>query len=191
MVVFRGLVFTRFMVRRRPMKAPVSLHGVLVAVIAPVLLILSSWPGSAQQKDPAARAQGLGVEEHQVGGVDVVLLDVRRTTDDVLTVKWEYRNKTDERKRLTDQSTGWIDPYRLAADAYVLDNVNKIKYEVALDEKRHPIAGRHGGQNSWIFVGPKQTVATWAKFQAPPGGIEKVTVFIPGAAPFENVPISK
>ena len=66
-----------------------------------------------------------------------------------------------------------------------------MKYTVAQDETKHPIAGKHGAVNKYIFIGPKQTLATWAKFQAPPEGVEKVTVSIPGAAPFEDVPISK
>jgi len=162
-----------------------------LAAIAPLLLFVWTCPGDSQPREAAARPQPLGVGEHEIGGVDVALLEVRRTTGDVLTIKWEYRNNTNERKQLTGERTGWIDPYRLAVGAYVLDNLNRTKYELALDEKRQPIAGHHGAVNSFIFVGPKQTLATWAKFQAPPAGIDKVTVMIPGAAPFEDVPIGQ
>jgi len=164
---------------------------IVLAGIASLLLLLWNGPGAAQPKDPAAQPQGLGVQEHQVGGVDVVLLEVRRTAGDVLTVKWQYRNTTNERKRLTDERTGWIDPYRLAVDAYVLDDRNRTKYPVAQDDQRNPIAARHGGQNEYVFVGPKQTLSTWAKFAAPPAGVERVTIQIPGAGLFENVPIGR
>ncbi|MGH8499112.1 MAG: hypothetical protein ACRERV_09945, partial [Methylococcales bacterium] len=74
---------------------------------------------------------------------------------------------------------------------YLLDTKHHVKYTVAVDDTRHPIAGKHTGQNEYIFVGPKQTLTTWAKFQAPPEDVDKVTVSIPGAPPFEDVPISK
>ena len=157
------------------------------------LLLLAALPlltaGFASGRD--ARAAEIAVEPHAVGSVDVALLEVKRTSGNTLTVKWEYRNKTKEKKQLTDQRTGWIDPYRLSVDMYILDVKNKIKYTVLQDDTRHPIAGKHGGQNEYIYVGPKQTLATWAKFAAPPADVVKVTVSIPGAAPFEDVPISK
>ncbi len=136
---------------------------IVLAGIASLLLLLWSGPGAAQAKDSAAQPQGLGVQEHQVGGVDVFLLEVRRTAGDVLTVKWQYRNNTNERKRLTDERTGWIDPYRLAVDAYVLDDLHRTKYPLAQDEQRNPIAARHGGQNEYFL----------------------------GAGLFENVPIGR
>ncbi|MGH8711138.1 MAG: hypothetical protein ACREVA_07455 [Burkholderiales bacterium] len=74
---------------------------------------------------------------------------------------------------------------------YLLDTKHHVKYTVAVDDTKHPIAGKHTGQNEYIFVGPKQTLTTWAKFQAPPEDVEKVAVSIPGAPPFEDVPISK
>src|SRR5260370_3175206 len=106
---------------------------IVLAGIASLLLLLWSGPGAAQPKDPAAQPQGLEVQEHQVGGVDVVLLEVRRTAGDVLTVKWQYRNTTNERKRLTDERTGWIDPYLLAVGAYVLDHRHRSQYTGAHD----------------------------------------------------------
>ena len=157
------------------------------------LLLLAALPlltaGFASGQD--ARAAEIAVEPHAVGGVDVALLEVKRTSGNTLTVKWEYRNKTNEKKQLTDERTGWIDPYRLSYQMYLLDTKNHVKYTVAQDETKHPIAGKHGAVNKYIFIGPKQTLATWAKFAAPPADVVKVTVSIPGAAPFEDVTILK
>jgi hypothetical protein len=137
-----------------------------------------------------AKAGEIAVQAHQVGGVDLALLSVERTSGNILTVKWEYRNKTKEKKQLTDQRTGWIDPYRLSSDMYLLDNKHRVKYTVLVDETKHPVAGKHAGQNEYVFVGPKQTLTTWAKFQAPPADVDKLTISIPGVAPFEDVPIT-
>ena len=148
----------------------------------------SAGGGAARAAQPAS-TPNLGVHEHEAGDVDVVLLEVSRTSGETVTVRWKYVNRSQEKKQLTNERTGWLDPYRLAVDAYFLDTANKIKYTVVVDDSKHPIAGRHGQQNSYIFVGPKQSLVTWAKFPAPPPDVSKVTVNIPGAAPFEDVPL--
>ncbi len=134
---------------------------------------------------------GLGMHEHQVGGVDVVLLELKRTSGDIITARWEYRNNTEEKKQLTDQRSGWLDPYRLAADAYLLDNANRIKLMIMRDPTNHPVTSAVGRQNSYIFLKPKETMKVWAKFEAPDTSVKKVTVAIPGVEPFEDVPISE
>lgn len=156
------------------------------ACSALVLAVLAAGSASASQG-----GQALGVHEHEAGDVDVVLLEVARTPGDTLTVRWKYVNRSAEKKQLTHERTGWLDPYRLSADAYVLDNDNKIKYTVVTDDTRHPIAGRHGAQNAYIFLAGHQSLVTWAKFSAPAAGVTKVTVSIPGTEPFENVPLTE
>ena len=137
----------------------------------------------------AETPQPIAIQPHDAGGVDVALLEVKRTSGDTVTVTWEYRNKTSELKRLTDERTGWMDPYRLTVDAYLADSAGRVKYPVIRDSERHPIAARSGAPNQYIAVKPKQTLATWAKFQAPPAGVEKIGVYIKGVAPFEDVRI--
>ncbi len=168
---------------------------VLIGFVVCISLAGFVLAGQVGQEKPGTRlaiaVQGLGVHEHQAGGVDVELLELKRTSGDTVTARWQYRNKTNERKQLTDQRTGWPDPYRLAFEVYLLDGNTRTKYVVIRDEKNYPVAGRHGGQNSFIFIGPKETISTWAKFQAPPETTEKITVVIPGVQPFEDIPISK
>jgi hypothetical protein len=139
----------------------------------------------------SSSSEGLAVQEHEAGGVDVVLLEVKRTAGGTMTVRWKYVNKTPEKKQLTNTRTGWLDPYRLSYGAYIIDNANKTKYNLVTDANKHPVAGTHGNQNSYIFLGPNQTLVTWAKFPEVPADAEKVTVSIPGAPPFEEVPVRK
>ncbi len=136
-------------------------------------------------------SEGLAVQELEVGGVAVVFLEVKRTAGNTMTVRWKYVNKTQDKKQLTHTRTGWLDPYRLSYGAYIIDNVDKTKYNLVTDASKHPVAGVHGNQNSYIFLGPNQTLVTWAKFPEVPANTEKVTVFIPGALPFEDVPVGK
>lgn len=153
--------------------------------VALALVMIVAGRASAGQAAPS-----LGVHEHESGDVDVLLLQVARTAGDTVTVRWKYVNRSAEKKQLTHERTGWLDPYRLSAEAYILDTDNKTKLTVLVDDDRHPIAGRHGAQNSYIVLAPHQSLLTWAKFPAPAAGVAKVTVSIPGTDPFESVPLS-
>jgi hypothetical protein len=157
-------------------------RGVVVVLI---ILSATAWWLSPAGSVPSP------VHGHEVSGVDVMLLGVQRTGDNTVTVRWNYVNKTAERKKLTAERTGWIDPYRLSVGAYLLDGKHMVKYPVLRDSKNVPIAATHGGVNQWIYIQPHQTLSTWAKFGAPPVDVEKVTVAIPGADPFEDVPITQ
>ena len=138
-------------------------------------------------REPAAKP--IAVHEHEAGGVDVALWEVKRTGPDVITVKWSYTNKTGQRKQLTAESTGWPDPYRLVFEGYLMDDDSRTKYPVMTDEKNNPVAPKHGGVNEYIYLGPHQTLKTWAKFAAPPAETKTISVYIPRVEPFENVPI--
>jgi hypothetical protein len=59
----------------------------------------------------------LASAEHEAGGVKVELLEAKRDSPTVVTVRWRYRNETSEAKRLTNERTGWMDPYRLSVDS--------------------------------------------------------------------------
>lgn len=157
----------------------------------------TSTPAASTQATPAAAPAvapvapaptGLGTQDHEISGVEVVLLEVKRTSGDSITVKWLYRNKTQQDKTLSTSSASWVDPYRLSYEAYLIDPVNKKKYLVLKDAEGKPIAARHG---SSISVPAGQLLNTWAKFPAPPADVTKISIYIPHVAPFEDIPISQ
>jgi hypothetical protein len=154
-----------------------------VAMVLVILFAVVWWTRPGVTAQPVTHA-------HEVSGVDVVLLAAQRTGDNTVTVRWKYVNRTAEKKKLTAQSTGWIDPYRLSVDAYLLDGKHMVKYPVLRDSKNIPIAATHGGINQWIYIQPHPTLTTWAKFGAPPADVDTVTVAIQGAEPFEDVPLT-
>jgi hypothetical protein len=158
------------------------------ACLAAVLL-----GGSAlAQEDGAAAAKPLGVEEHESGEVEVTLLELKRTSGNTVTMKWQYENKSNEPKPLYDQSGAYAqDPYGLAIEAYIVDPANKKKYMVVEDAKGIPVAAKHKeGKDADIELEPGKTLKTWAKYPAPPTKTATVTVYIAGIAPFEDVPIA-
>ena len=168
--------------------------------LAIVLLLCASLGLWAVQKRPstsagkaeaAATPQPIAVHEFHVEGVDVALMEVIRTAPEVVTVKWEYRNKTDEPQKLAGDSKGWSDPYRLCLASYLLGSDGVTKFPVFRDEKRVPVAAAHGRPNQVaITLEAGKTLKTWAKY-AFPAGETKATVVIPGADPFESVKITE
>lgn len=153
-------------------------HGLRLSV---ALLVLA--PAMCAQPAPIA------VHEHGSGGVDVALMEVKRTSGNTITVTWEYRNKTKERKQLTKERTGWMDPYRLSYETYLADPPNKLKYPLLTDDERRPIAAKVGTPNTFIYLKPEGKIVNWAKYPAPPPTVTKITVFINDVQPFEDVAI--
>ena len=135
-----------------------------------------------------AQAAGLGTSDYEVSGVEVTLLELKRTSGDTITARWRYRNTEKDKKELT-KATGWTDAWRLAWDSYLIDSTNKKKYMVLKDSEGKPIAASHGSGSIKLDGG--KTLSTWAKYPAPPDNVQKITLYLPGVAPFEDVPIAK
>jgi hypothetical protein len=148
----------------------------------------------AQNTQPAAAGapptqdKGLGTSDYEVSGVEVTLLEVKRTSGDTITARWRYRNTDNDNKQLT-KGTGWTDSWKLALDSYLIDGANKKKYMVLKDAEGKPIAASHG--SGAIKLAGGKTLNTWAKYPAPPENVQKITLYLPGVAPFEDVPIAK
>jgi hypothetical protein len=144
-------------------------------------------------KVPAASAApeaptGLGTHPYEVSGVEVVLMSVQRTSGNTLTVRWEYRNTTSQPRKIGESfgGMGWSEPFSLVYDAYLIDG--RTRYPVQKDETGNLIAARHGA-GKIVTIAAKETHASWARFASPPEATTKITVFIPGTEPFEDIPI--
>ena len=170
----------------------------VVAVAAIVILAASfvaagGLVASAQTGTAGRAATGepaIATSDYEVDGVKVALLSVQRVSDGTVTVKWQYSNDTDEPKRLGESFTGMgsSEAYSLAYHAYLTDVRDNMKYPVLKDTRGEPVAAKHAA-GKVVVLGPHKTLSSWAKFMAPPPGTTKVSVYIPGAQPFEDVPI--
>ena len=179
------------------MKRKVSWSSKLF-VLGVGVLALSAFvtPSSGQAtkgkntETPAAPAAAIAVQDHEVDGVEVALLEVKRASGNTVTIKWHYRNKTNEKKPLNHGANMGMDSYRFAQDVYFLDPSQK-KYVVLKDAQGIPQAAKHDQFAFSLNLAPKQTVNTWAKFPAPPAEVEKVNIYLPGAPPFEDIALGK
>jgi hypothetical protein len=139
---------------------------------------------------PAATSPNLGVQKYDdIDGVDVVLLSVKRSSGNLLYVRWQYRNNTATPKILGKNFSGMgsSENWSLTWDFYVMDGATK--YGVARDSSQNPIAATHAWPKT-VTLGPKRVYETWAKVNAPPPDVAKMSVYVPDTEPFEDVPIS-
>ena len=128
---------------------------------------------------PPATAQPIAVEDYQEAGVQVALLDVRRTSGDTVTVRLQLRNTTDKDVSNRDfYSSYFVDAM------YLIDGSSKKKYLVVRDAENKPV-GFYGQSQT---IPAKGTLSVWARFPTPASA--KIMVSVPGAAPFEDVPIN-
>ena len=142
------------------------------------------------QGSPAAGAAPIAVADHEVGGVEVALVEVKRTSGDSVTIRYRYTNKTNEKKKLDHGGDG-LYAWRFAHDAYYVVVKTSKKYEPLKDENGYPVAANHQQFGSGIMLTPKQVVNTWTKFPAPAPEVEKITIHLPGAPPFDDVALAK
>lgn len=159
-----------------------------VSHIVCVCSAMLAFPAGGFQADQAEKM--LATAEHEAEGVKVDLLEVKRDSPTVVTVRWRYRNETSEPKRLTNKRSGWYDPYRLSSESYLLDEVKQIKFDVSKDSDRRPVASRNGQPNAYIVVRPKGKIEVWAKYIVPES-VTTVTVSIQGVRPLSGIAITK
>lgn len=150
---------------------------------------VSETPSSTPTTSPTSEETPLAVGEHESGGVEVALIEVKRASGDTLNVRWRYHNGTQEEQTLFEGGSSWYTKYRLAADTYILDLVNQKKHLV-LTADGNPITSQTTHDYGTLTLDPDGTINAWAKYPAPPSTVETLSVYISGVPPFEDIPIS-
>ncbi len=117
-----------------------------------------------------------------ISGMSVELTSVQKTGDTIM-VRFKYINSGDKSTgALYTQVGGQIEDM-----IYCVDAKNKKKYLVIRDTEKNPLTSAL--HNLEVKAG--ETKGCWAKFPAPPADATAISVYIPGAPPFENVPIAQ
>jgi hypothetical protein len=127
----------------------------------------------------SAAASPIATEDHEIAGVQVALMELRRTSGDTVTLRVQFRNTTDK-----EVSDSLFYGTAIATRTYLLDASRK-KYAVLEDAESKPVA--YVGASSTIR--PGAAIPAWVRFPAPPAEINTVTVVVPGVPPFEDVPV--
>jgi len=114
-------------------------------------------------------------------GLSVELTSVQKTGD-TITVRFKYINSSDKGVYMQSQIGGQVDD-----KIYYVDAKNKKKYLVIRDTEQKALASAMHD----LDLKAGETRGCWAKFPAPPADASAISVYIPGAPPFENVPIAQ
>jgi hypothetical protein len=153
-----------------------KLKHLMVALTVIVLVAVASLGHLAAQ---SAVTLPMKVDS-DLSGISLELTSVQKTGDTIM-VRFKYISTRDKPTRI-DRETG-----QPVNDMYYVDAKNKKKYPIIKDTEGKPLSSNL----TYLEVEAGETKAGWAKFPAPPSDVTAISVYIPGAPPFENVPIAQ
>lgn len=116
-------------------------------------------------------------------GEKIDIVELRRTSGDTVTLKFKVHNTSNDELSLGTFGDGDWYNWNLAK-VHLLDLTNKKKYFVLRDSESQPLTSK--GKTK---LKPGEQLTLWAKFPAPPSSVTAITVEIPEALPFEDLPI--
>lgn len=146
-------------------------------------------PGTAVPAPEMAPAPA-GVLASTDGETPNVTLDVtqlKRDRGNTITLRFTVKNGSSEPLVF---ASNWMGDHQIGSDyravggIHLLDPVNNQKYFVVRDSERTCVCSRDVQD-----LAPGQSVNLWAKFPAPPAGVEAVTVVVPHFIPMDDVRI--
>jgi hypothetical protein len=130
--------------------------------------------------DPAAKPL---LEETEWQGVTAELTSVERTSGNMLTIKFKYTNAGSAKVDIS--RVGQYEHDNVLDHVYYIDTKGKKKYLVVKDAEGKAI----GTNLKYFALAPGESKSAWGKFPEPPNEIQKISVYLPGAPPFEDVSI--
>lgn len=150
------------------------------AIVSVILLtgVGVVWPGEGF----AAEAKPM-VQETEWSGVTAELTSVERSSGNMLTIKFKYTNTGSDKVEIA--KLGRYDHDNVLDHVYYIDAKNKKKYLVVKDAEKKAL----GTNLKYFALAPGESKAAWGKFPEPPADVEKISVYLPGTPPFEDVAI--
>ena len=143
----------------------------------------SSWEKAAPPPVAGPSKDQVIAEGELATGESVKITQLKRTSGDTITLKFVVRNVVSGDTPVEVFGGDWYS-WDLR-NVFLLDVPNKKKYFILKDSAGQALSSRG---NSRIKPGEQRTL--WAKFPAPPATVSSITVEIPTAAPFDDLPIT-
>lgn len=141
-------------------------------------------PADSKQETQKAAPEPV-VEDTERGDVTVEFKEARLTSGGTITLKFKYSNNGSE--PIDISRAGKYDHDDVIEHVYFVDTANNKKYLVVKDNEGKPL----GTNLKYFVLGAGESKNAWAKFPAPPEGVETITLYLPGAPPIEDVTIIK
>jgi hypothetical protein len=135
---------------------------------------------------PALAQQSALVGDGMKPGQRIEIRDLKRDDGGTVTLRFQFINDSEKDvidacsyREINGETCGVVSGVNL------IDAANKKKYLVVRDAQRNCVCA-----TGLPHLGKGDRMNAWAKFQAPPDGVQKVTVVVPGFEPVEAVPIT-
>ncbi len=144
---------------------------------------------SASSSAPAtSTGPSLATADGEKSGVRIEVLELKRTSGDTLSLKFNLINDSAE---AFDFGYALIEPgktndYGSISGVNLIEGAGKKKYFVVRDTEGACLCSRGMSR-----VESKSRATLWAKFPAPPAEVSKITVIVPHFTPMEDVSISQ
>lgn len=143
---------------------------------------------SSSPASPAAPAGPvLATTDGEKPGIRVEVTELKRTSGDTVNLKFAMINDSDKDMGFGyDFGEGSTSDIGTIAGVHLIDAAGKKKYFVVRDSEGACLCSR-----GLADIKPKTRANLFAKFPAPPGDVQKITVVIPHFTPMDDVPISQ
>ena len=172
----------------------ISAGRIVLAMVS--LLGMSVLPINAQEPVTSAASPGIAPAassssssaqkaDTEWDGISVELMSVTKGEGDTVTIKLKYTNNGS--KPVNVSKVGQFTSENVAEKVYYIDPKNKKKYLVIKDSENYAVASNM----KYLELEPGASKAGWLKLPAPPADVKTITVYLPGAPPFEGVAITQ
>lgn len=164
-------------------KFDVPAENAHIAFFVPGLLLPMEDLAVAPREQPSsAESPGevLAAEQH-IAGLRVEVLRARRTNEDLVEIRWQYRNPTKQDIHLFDSQQARELPSRV----YLADDATRTAYLVHRDAEDVPTASA----GAFTTVPPGKSVTFFARFPGPPQTSQSATFYVPDAPPLTGLTI--
>lgn len=149
-----------------------------VIAIAVSAFCLFSAPALLSAAEPIATTDG------EASGTRIEIQELKRVTGGTVMLRFVAINDSDQ--DIPNYLFQATEGTHSVDGVYLIDLAGKKKYEVVRDADKHCICS-----HDIPVVKAKSNLNLWAKFPAPPDGVEKIGVVVPHFIPMDDVPISK
>lgn len=126
--------------------------------------------------------------EGEKADVRIDVTQFKRDAGDTVTLRFTVVNNSTENLAF---SSYWLGDHSLAQDYYsiggiqLIDPINKKKYFVVRDTDKNCLCSN----NLREYLKPGSKINLWAKFPAPPPGVQRLSIVIPHFTPIDDVPL--
>lgn len=149
----------------------------------------ASAPNAPVAAPAAPAAVVIATAEGEKAGTRVEITELKRSSDNTLTLKFAMVNDSPERLSFNynyGDSEHSIKDFNSIGGVTLVDGANKKKYFVVRDTENSCLCSR-----GLSDIPAKSRGNVWAKFPAPPEDVQKISIVIPHFGPIDDAPISR